>query len=108
MEVALGWPSKLQMGASIARSNQFAAFALPKKRGEALNAVPALTWYVLPSGAVIFVNERDADYGVLRSIIPFGFGVDIGAPWDGHISFLQPDDLVPGRDQPRRRRTEAD
>src|SRR5258708_11789502 len=59
---------------------------------ETLNAVPAHTWYALPSGALIFVNERAADYGGLAKDHPLRFAIDIGAPWDSHIPFLHPDD----------------
>src|SRR5258708_3613215 len=59
---------------------------------DALNAVPAHTWYALPSGALIFVNKQSADYGGLPEDHPLRFGIDIGASWDSHIAYLHPDD----------------
>ena len=41
-----------------------------------LNLIPAYTWYAAPSGGLIFVNERGADYAGLPRIIRFGFGTD--------------------------------
>jgi formate hydrogenlyase transcriptional activator len=63
-----------------------------KQLRETLNAIPAYTWYAAPSGALMFVNERDADYGGLPKDHPLRFGIDIGAPWDAHIPYLHPDD----------------
>jgi formate hydrogenlyase transcriptional activator len=79
-------------GANIARLDQTAAAAFSKQLQETLNAVPAHTWYAVPSGALIFVNERAADYGGLPNDHPLRFGIDIGASWDAHIPFLHPDD----------------
>jgi formate hydrogenlyase transcriptional activator len=63
-----------------------------KQLRETLNAIPAHTWYAVPSGALTFVNERDADYGGLPGDHPWRFGIDTGAPWDAHIPYLHPDD----------------
>jgi formate hydrogenlyase transcriptional activator len=79
-------------GANITRLDQTAAAAFSKQLQETLNAVPAHTWYAVPSGALIFVNERAADYGGLPNDHPLRFGIDIGASWDAHIPFLHPDD----------------
>ena len=79
-------------GTNIARLDQAAAAVFSQQLREALNAVPAQTWYALPSGALIFINERGADYGGLPKDHPLRFGIDVGAPWDSHIPFLHPDD----------------
>jgi formate hydrogenlyase transcriptional activator len=63
-----------------------------KQLRETLNAIPAHTWYAVPSGALTFVNQRDADYGGLPKDHPLRFGIDTGAPWDAHIPYLHPDD----------------
>ena len=57
-----------------------------------LNVIPAYTWYAAPSGALIFVNERTADYLGLPKEHPLRFGIAVGATWDSHIPFLHPDD----------------
>src|SRR5713101_3548740 len=57
-----------------------------------LNVIPAYAWYALPSGALIFVNERTADYLGLPEDHPLRFGIDTGAEWDSHIALLHPDD----------------
>jgi formate hydrogenlyase transcriptional activator len=57
-----------------------------------LNMIPAFTWYAAPSGALLFVNSRNADYGGLPTDHPLRFGTDTGAAWDSHIHFLHPDD----------------
>jgi PAS domain S-box-containing protein len=57
-----------------------------------LNAVPTHAWYATPSGALIFLNEKAADYGGLPKDHPLRLGIDTGAPWDAHIQFLHPDD----------------
>ena len=38
-----------------------------------LNMIPAYTWYATPSGGLIFVNERNADYGGLPSDHPLRY-----------------------------------
>jgi formate hydrogenlyase transcriptional activator len=63
-----------------------------KQLQETLNAIPAYTWYATPSGALIFLNERSADYGGLPKDHPLRLGIDTGASWDSHIPFLHPDD----------------
>jgi formate hydrogenlyase transcriptional activator len=65
---------------------------LAKQLRDTLNAVPAHVWYALPSGALLFINKRGADYGGLPEDHPLRFGIDIGAPWDSHIPYLHPDD----------------
>ena len=55
-----------------------------------LNVIPAHTFYATPSGALTFVNKRTADYLGLPEDHPMRFGIDIGAPWDAHFSFLHP------------------
>jgi formate hydrogenlyase transcriptional activator len=57
-----------------------------------LNVIPAYTWYAVPSGALIFVNERSADYLGIPKDHPLRLGIDTGAAWDSHIPFLHPDD----------------
>ena len=57
-----------------------------------LNVIPAYTWYAVPSGALIFVNERTADYLGIPKDHPLRLGIDTGAAWDSHIPFLHPDD----------------
>jgi PAS domain-containing protein len=57
-----------------------------------LNAVPTHAWYATPSGTLIFLNEKAADYGGLPKDHPLRLGIDTGAPWDAHIQFLHPDD----------------
>jgi PAS domain S-box-containing protein len=57
-----------------------------------LNMIPASTWYTTPSGGLIFVNERNADYGGLPSDHPLRFGTDTSPAWDAHIPFIHPDD----------------
>jgi len=57
-----------------------------------LNMIPAYTWYATPSGGLIFVNERNADYGGLPSEHPLRYGTDTSPAWDSHIPFLHPED----------------
>jgi PAS domain S-box-containing protein len=57
-----------------------------------LNVIPAYTWYAAPSGALIFVNERTADYLGIPQDHPLRLGIDTGAAWDSHIPFLHRDD----------------
>src|SRR5882757_3753121 len=57
-----------------------------------LNVLPAYTWYAAPSGALIFVNRRTADYLGLPKDHPLRFGIDIGAQWDDWVPLLHPDD----------------
>jgi PAS domain S-box-containing protein len=57
-----------------------------------LNVIPAYTWYAVPSGTLIFVNERTADYLGLPKDHPLRLGIDTGAAWDSHIPFLHADD----------------
>ena len=62
-----------------------------------LNVIPAHTWYALPSGALTFVNERNANYLGLPKDHPLRFGIDMGAEWDSHIPLLHPDDREESR-----------
>src|SRR6266404_2307314 len=57
-----------------------------------LDMIPAFTWLAGPSGALLFVNSRCADYLGLPQDHPLRFGTDTGAAWDSHIPFLHPDD----------------
>jgi PAS domain S-box-containing protein len=57
-----------------------------------LNAIPALTWYSVPSGALTFVNQRCADYLGLPEDHPLRLGIGMEAEWDSHIAFLHPED----------------
>jgi PAS domain S-box-containing protein len=57
-----------------------------------LNAVPTHAWYATPSGTLIFVNEKAADYSGLPQDHPLRHGIDTDAPWDSHIPFLHPGD----------------
>src|ERR1700737_2800805 len=57
-----------------------------------LDMIPAFTWLGAPSGALLFVNSRCADYRGLPKDHPLRFGTDTGAAWDSHIPFLHPDD----------------
>src|SRR6266849_1693007 len=65
-----------------------------------LDMIPAFTWLAAPSGALLFVNSRCADYLGLPKDHPLRSGTVTGAAWDSHIRFLD-------RDQPRHRRTQA-
>ncbi len=57
-----------------------------------LNAIPAYTWYALPSGALTFMDARSADNHALAEDHPLRLGIDTGAAWDSHIPLLHPDD----------------
>src|ERR1700730_15309179 len=57
-----------------------------------LDMIPAFTWYAAPSGALLFVNSRCADYLGLAKDHPLRFGTEAGAAWDSHIPLLHPDD----------------
>jgi PAS domain S-box-containing protein len=62
-----------------------------------LNVLPAYTWYATPSGALIFVNKRTADYLGVPKDHPQRSGVDIGAQWDDWVPLLHPDDQEEAR-----------
>ena len=62
-----------------------------------LNVLPAYTWYAAPSGALIFVNKRTADYLGLPKDHPLRIGIDIGAQWDDWVQLLHPDDQEESR-----------
>src|SRR3954469_1935218 len=57
-----------------------------------LDMIPAFTWLAAPSGALLFVNSRCADYLGLPTDHPLRFGTVTGAAWDSHIPFLHLDD----------------
>src|SRR6266404_5757692 len=57
-----------------------------------LDMIPAFTWLAAPSGALLFVNSRCADYLGLPKDHQLRFGPDTGAAWDSHIPLLHPDD----------------
>jgi PAS domain-containing protein len=57
-----------------------------------LDMIPAFMWYAAPSGALLFVNSRSADYLGLPKDHQLRFGTDAGAAWDSHIPLLHPDD----------------
>src|ERR1700726_1058643 len=59
---------------------------------DTLNLLPAYAWYALPNGALIFVNERSAEYLGLPKDHPIRFGKLTGVEWDSHIPLLHPDD----------------
>jgi PAS domain-containing protein len=56
------------------------------------NVIPGHVWCAIPSGALVFVNSRSADYLGLPEDHPLRFGVDAGGEWDSHIALLHPDD----------------
>ena len=62
-----------------------------------LNVIPAYTWYAAPSGALIFVNKRTAEYLGLPKDHPLRLGIDIGAQWDDWVPMLHPDDQEKAR-----------
>jgi PAS domain S-box-containing protein len=62
-----------------------------------LKVIPAYTWYAVPSGALTFVNDRNANYLGLPKDHPLRFGIDTGAEWDSHIPLLHPDDREESR-----------
>jgi PAS domain S-box-containing protein len=63
----------------------------------ALNLIPAHTWYAVSSGALTFVNERNANYLGLPKDHPLRYGINTEAKWDSHIPLLHPDDHVETR-----------
>jgi formate hydrogenlyase transcriptional activator len=62
-----------------------------------LNVIPASTWYAAPTGTLIFVNERAADFMGLPTDHPLRFGIDTGAAWDSHFPLMHPDDQEQAR-----------
>src|ERR1700729_789698 len=62
-----------------------------------LNVLPAYTWYAAPSGALMFVNTRTADYLGIPNDHSLRFGIDIGAQWDDWVPMLNPDDQEEAR-----------
>jgi PAS domain-containing protein len=79
-------------------SNAASNTSFARQLRETLNAVPTHAWYATPSGTLIFLNEKAADYGGLPKDHPLRLGLGTGAPWDAYIRFLHPDD----RDETRR------
>ena len=62
-----------------------------------LNLLPAYAWFAAPTGALIFVNKRTADYLSLPNDHPLRFGIDIGAKWDDWVPLLHPEDQEEAR-----------
>ena len=56
------------------------------------NLIPAHVWYAAPSGALVFVSSRSADYLGLPQDHPLRFGIDLSGAWDSHIPLLHPED----------------
>src|SRR5260370_21327291 len=54
------------------------------------NMIPAYTWYAAPSGALMFVNGRYADYLGLAENHPLRSGTDTGGACDSDIPLLHP------------------
>ena len=63
-----------------------------------LDVIPAYTWYADPSGALTFVNKRQADYLGLPKDHPLRIGIATGAAWDSHIALVHPDDQEEARE----------
>jgi formate hydrogenlyase transcriptional activator len=57
-----------------------------------LDVIPAFAWYASPSGSLMFVNERTAEYLGLSNDDPLRFGSKTDGAWDSHIQLLHPDD----------------
>jgi PAS domain S-box-containing protein len=57
-----------------------------------LDVLPVYTWYGTPSGSLLFVNKRQADFLGIPKDHPLRFGIDIGAQWDHWIPLLHPDE----------------
>jgi len=57
-----------------------------------LDMVPGFTWYAAPSGGLLYVSSRHADYLGLPQEHLLRFGTDTGAAWDSHIPLLHPAD----------------
>jgi PAS domain-containing protein len=81
----------MSRGANTVRSRDSNAPApntsFAKQLRETLNSVPTHAWYATPSGTLIFVNEKAADYGGLPKDHPLRLGIDTGGPWDAHVQF---------------------
>jgi PAS domain S-box-containing protein len=56
------------------------------------NLIPAHVWYAVPSGALVYVNSRIADYLGLPGDHPLRYGIDLDGEWDSHIPLLHPED----------------
>jgi PAS domain S-box-containing protein len=80
-----------------ARTSRDSSGELEFQLQSTLNVIPAYAWYAAPSGALVFVNERSADYLGLPKDHPLRFGIDIGGEWDSHIPLLHPDDQEESR-----------
>lgn len=57
-----------------------------------LDLIPTLAWYASPSGGLVYVNERGAEYLGLSKEHPLRSGADAEAAWDSHLQWLHPDD----------------
>jgi PAS domain S-box-containing protein len=57
-----------------------------------LDMIPAFTWLTAPSGELLFVNSRCADYLGLPLDHPLRFGTVPATARDSHLAFLHPDD----------------
>src|SRR5689334_9738382 len=57
-----------------------------------LDLIPAFTWLAAPSGALVFVNGRCADYLGLAKDHPLRSGTEASGAWDSHLSLLHPED----------------
>jgi PAS domain S-box-containing protein len=94
-------------GASMARYPQYEVDQVDRMNGDGdseeqssieaqlratANLIPAHVWYASPSGALVFVNSRIADYIGLTRDDPLRFGIDLGGEWDSHIRLLHPED----------------
>jgi len=53
-----------------------------------VNVIPGHVWYATPSGALIFVNSRSADYLGLPKDHPLRFGIDLGLQTLVELSLL--------------------
>jgi PAS domain-containing protein len=58
----------------------------------AADVIPGHVWYATPSGALVFINSRSADYLQVPLDHLLRFGIDVGGEWDSHIPLLHPDD----------------
>jgi hypothetical protein len=59
------------------------------------NMISAHVWYATPSGALVFVNSRSADYLGLPQDHPLRFGIDVGGEWGNRIIFADSRSPIP-------------
>jgi formate hydrogenlyase transcriptional activator len=57
-----------------------------------LDKMPGYAWYASPTGGVLFLNLRSAEYHQMPADDPFRLGTVENPAWDSHIAFLHPDD----------------